>query len=118
MKHIAIILTAVFVFSNAQAITIDVSKNPTLGVEGLNKKRQEEMTQLLNRISAAANEQHQIFGFYPETFEDLGLSQEFMNAMAEYKFDYYSEEDGFITEIQFGKHTLKMAEGATITVAR
>ncbi len=118
MKYIAIILTAVFFFSNAQAITMDLSKDPVIGVKGLNKKRQEEMRELLTRISAAANESYKFFGFYPDTFEDLGLSEEFMKAMAEYKFDYFGAEDGFSAELQFGKHTVKVSEGDTSTLVR
>ncbi len=118
MKHLAILLTLLFVFSNAQAITLDLKKDPVIGVEGLNKKRQQEMRELLKRMSAAANEQYKFFGFYPDTFEDLGLSEKFMGALAEYKYDYYSEEDGFVAELQYGKHTLTVAEGNEIKVVR
>lgn len=118
MKLLALTLTCLFFFSNAQAVTIQLQDKPVLGVKGLDKKRQEEMGELLKRIAAAANEQHKFFGFYPDSFEDLGLSQEFVQALNGYKFDYYSEEDGFVAEIQFGDHTITVAEGDTITVKR
>lgn len=118
MKHLIVLLTLVFVFSNAQAITLDLKKGPVMGVKGLNQKRQQEMRELLNRMAAAANDHNKTFGFYPDSFEDLGLSEEFMKALAEYKFDYFSEEDGFVAELQFGENTLTVAEGDTITVKR